>query len=345
MFTPARSSAGSPSSRCVLLFAAAAAAVAVAACGDEPAPPTDAGFFDGAPGDASDDAASGRDAGPPFDPASYDCRAVSTPPSRVSPVALACVVDGTCAERLASSHRGAGGPSALAPENTLSALRAAIAAGADFVEGDVRVSADGIAVLMHDDTVERTTDGSGAVSALTLAQLQALALDVATSSRGDFSCEQVPTLADALALADDRVVYILDGSKLDDPVPIIAGIRAAGALDRVVYDDTNTTRIRAAITLEPALHIALRATTPAELETVLTAFADHPPIYVHIEDADPAVMAPLVAAAGHRVFALGFLADLTAPRSSAAYDALYGAGIDIVQSNRIELLGRSLGRR
>jgi len=56
-------------------------------------------------------------------------------------------------------------------------------------------------------------------------------------------------------------------------------------------------------------------------------------------------MAPLVAAAGHRVFALGFLADLTAPRSSAAYDALYGAGIDIVQSNRIELLGRSLGRR
>jgi len=329
----------------VLVFAAAAAAAIVAACGDEPAPPSDAGLFDGAPRDAADDAPSGRDAGPPFDPASYDCRAASTPPSRVSPVSLACVVNGACVERLASSHRGAGGPSTLAPENTLSAVRAAIAAGADLVEGDVRLSADGIAVLMHDDTVDRTSDGSGAVDALTLAQLQALTLDVATSFRGDFSCEQVPTLADALALAEDRVVYIVDGSKLDDPAPIIDGIRAAGALDRVVYDDTNVTRIRAAITLEPALHIALRATTPGELEAVLTAFADHPPVYVHIEDADPAIMAPLVAAAGHRVFALGFIADITAPRSSAAYDALYGAGVDIVQSNRIELLGRYLERR
>ena len=332
-----------------------ASAASFAACGDEPAPSSDAGLLDAALRDAglldaalrdaADDAASGSDAGPPFDPASYDCRAAAAPPSRVSPVSLACVVDGACTERLASSHRGAGGPSTLAPENTLSAIRAAIAAGADFVEGDVRVSADGIAVLMHDDTVDRTSDGSGAVATLTLAQLQALTLDVATGFRGDFSCEQVPTLADALALADGRVVYVLDGSKLDDPTPIIDAIRTAGALDRVVYDDTNVARIRAAITLEPALHIALRASTPAELDTVLAAFADHPPVYVHIEDADPAIMAPLVAAAGHRVFALGFIADITAPRSTASYDALYGAGVDIVQSNRLELLGRYLGRR
>ena len=56
-------------------------------------------------------------------------------------------------------------------------------------------------------------------------------------------------------------------------------------------------------------------------------------------------MALLVAAAAHRVFALGFIADITAQRSSASYDALYGEGADIVQSNRIELFGRYHSRR
>ena len=58
------------------------------------------------------------------------------------------------------AHRGF---SAVAPENTLASLRAAMEAGADALEFDLQVSADGVAFLFHDDTLDRTTDGAGAI--------------------------------------------------------------------------------------------------------------------------------------------------------------------------------------
>ncbi len=60
----------------------------------------------------------------------------------------------------AVSHRGAAG---LAPENTLSALRAGVSAGAPFIEIDIRLTSDGVPVLMHDGSLDRTTDGTGRV--------------------------------------------------------------------------------------------------------------------------------------------------------------------------------------
>ena len=65
---------------------------------------------------------------------------------------------------LVVAHRGA---SALAPENTLAAVRLALAHGAPAVECDVHLSADGVPVVIHDDRVDRTTSGKGLVSALT----------------------------------------------------------------------------------------------------------------------------------------------------------------------------------
>jgi glycerophosphoryl diester phosphodiesterase len=69
------------------------------------------------------------------------------------------------------AHRG---NSAFAPEDTLEALRQGVALGADAIEFDVRLSRDRHAVVLHDPTVDRTTDGVGAVAALSLAELQQL---------------------------------------------------------------------------------------------------------------------------------------------------------------------------
>ena len=69
------------------------------------------------------------------------------------------------------AHRGGAG---LWPENTLHAFEAAAALGADVIETDVRSTADGVLVVMHDATVERTTDGEGRVARLTLAELKRL---------------------------------------------------------------------------------------------------------------------------------------------------------------------------
>ncbi|CCG41620.1 glycerophosphodiester phosphodiesterase [Magnetospirillum molischianum] len=92
-------------------------------------------------------------------------------------------------------HRGAAG---LAPENTLAALRAAARAGAAMVEIDVRLSADGRPVLFHDDDLDRTTNGTGPVAALTRAALAML--DAGSWFGPAFAGEPIPTLEQALTL-------------------------------------------------------------------------------------------------------------------------------------------------
>ena len=69
------------------------------------------------------------------------------------------------------AHRGS---SAHAPENTIAAFRLALEQGADCVELDVMLSKDGHLVVIHDDTVDRTTDGKGAVRDMTLKELRSL---------------------------------------------------------------------------------------------------------------------------------------------------------------------------
>lgn len=99
------------------------------------------------------------------------------------------------------AHRGA--PSTH-PENTLPSFEAAIAMGALIVELDVRVSADGVPVVMHDPTVDRTTDGSGAVNEMTAAQIASL--DAGTPEVP----AKVPTLAEVLDLLSGRAAVALE---------------------------------------------------------------------------------------------------------------------------------------
>jgi glycerophosphoryl diester phosphodiesterase len=91
-------------------------------------------------------------------------------------------------------HRGAAG---LAPENTCAGLRRARALDCAMVEFDVRICADGRPVLMHDATVDRTTDGTGPVTALTLAEFARL--DAGSWFDSEFAGEAPPTLEQALA--------------------------------------------------------------------------------------------------------------------------------------------------
>ncbi|MFE0763922.1 glycerophosphodiester phosphodiesterase [Streptomyces smyrnaeus] len=139
----------------------------------------------------------------------------------------------------AVAHRGA--PFA-ARENTLPSFRAAVAAGADAVELDVRLTRDGVPVVLHDRTLERLWGHEVALAALTHERLTALA-------------EGVPSLADALA-ATDTVRTLID---LPDPVAVpatVAAVRAADAAERVYYcgGPEAMRRVRAA---EPGAELAL----------------------------------------------------------------------------------------
>jgi glycerophosphoryl diester phosphodiesterase len=93
------------------------------------------------------------------------------------------------------AHRGA---SAIAPENTLAAFRAAAAEGAKWVELDVALLADGTLVVIHDDTVDRTTSGTGSLGDLTAADLADL--DAGTWFDPRFAAERLPTLPEVIAV-------------------------------------------------------------------------------------------------------------------------------------------------
>lgn len=88
-------------------------------------------------------------------------------------------------------HRGA---RSIAPENTLESIRAANKCGADYVEVDVRLSKDGYLVVIHDEAVDRTTNGTGRVEEMTIEEIKHL-----DAGRG----EKVPTLTEAVALVQE----------------------------------------------------------------------------------------------------------------------------------------------
>ncbi len=121
------------------------------------------------------------------------------------------------------AHRGA---SAERPENTMPAFELAIAQGADVIECDVRRTADGALLLMHDATVDRTTSGTGALREMTAAQAREL-----DAGQG----ERIPELADVLRLARGRVRVNVDLKEADIVDDAVATVRAAGAEDGVTY--------------------------------------------------------------------------------------------------------------
>ena len=132
------------------------------------------------------------------------------------------------------AHRGAAG---LAPENTLAAIREGIRQGARAVEVDVRRSADGVLLLMHDERVDRTTDGTGAVDELTWGEIGRL--DAGSHFSPRFAGEPVPTLDEALALIVERGVTLLLEVKYGLRHPgiehqIAEAVQRANAKDHVV---------------------------------------------------------------------------------------------------------------
>jgi glycerophosphoryl diester phosphodiesterase len=129
------------------------------------------------------------------------------------------------------AHRG---NHTRAHENTLTAIEHAIEAGVDYVEIDVRRTADGNYVLIHDSTVDRMTDGHGTVAQMTLAQLQSL--HVRNAKRPQIPPDHVPTFNEALGAIKGRINIYLD-FKAGDRAAVAKAIRDAGVTKQIlVYD-------------------------------------------------------------------------------------------------------------
>lgn len=149
-------------------------------------------------------------------------------------------------------HRGAAGH---APENTLAAVRAGLALDADFIEVDVQRSRDGRLVVMHDATVDRTTNGSGLISDLTWDELQLL-------DAGDG--ERVPCLEEVLAATNGQAGVMLEVKATGIGTEVQGAVRTAGFAGPVLYASFLHAEILAIRELDPlARTMALIVTVPA----------------------------------------------------------------------------------
>src|SRR5690606_13210802 len=143
---------------------------------------------------------------------------------------------GTDARPYVTAHRG---ESATTPENTMPAFRAAVAHGADLVETDVQLTADSIPVLMHDSTVDRTTDGSGLVGELSFAEVREL--DAGSWYAPEFSGTRVPMFDEllnylTLEATEVRALIELKGTwDVDETRLLVSSVRARRLGERVAF--------------------------------------------------------------------------------------------------------------
>jgi glycerophosphoryl diester phosphodiesterase len=126
------------------------------------------------------------------------------------------------------AHRGASGKG-HSPENTIAAFREAINIGVDCVECDVHCTKDGQVVVMHDSTLNRTTNKKGAIAEMTLEEVKQT--DAGSWFSSLFTGERVPTLGELLELTKGKVINVIEIKPNDITKRVIEEIEKANAVN------------------------------------------------------------------------------------------------------------------
>jgi glycerophosphoryl diester phosphodiesterase len=220
---------------------------------------------------------------------------------------------------MVACHRGA---NRYAPENTLPAITAAVALGADYVEIDIRTTKDGHFVLMHDATVNRTTDGTGRVRDLSLAEIHKL--DAGAWFGKPFAGTRVPTLDEALAALGHTTAVYLDAKDIA-PEPLRAAVKNHGLFDRhVVYQSAEyAARLK-------KLDARLRPLPPLRSAADLEKVAAVKPYGV---DANWRALSKELVAACHEKGLKVFSDALGFHESVEQYRKAMGWGLDLIQTD------------
>lgn len=245
-------------------------------------------------------------------------------------------------------HRGA---LALAPENTIAAFEVGVRCGVDLVEFDVQRTADGIPVVIHDDTLERTTTGTGRVRERTFDEIRLL--DAGIRFGPAFAGERVPSLDELLVWAGTRAVGLM--LEIKQPVPgsgeapddelvaaAVRAVRSHGLLERTLFISFDHPSIARLLALEPSARSALLSDGPTLVDPLAPVRALDGTLGLHVrwrwlsrELCDAAHEARL------HVHAWG----LGRPISDALVQRLVGFGVDSLSADAPDELVELLAAR
>jgi glycerophosphoryl diester phosphodiesterase len=161
------------------------------------------------------------------------------------------------------AHRGASGH---APENTFAAFQRAIELGAQFIETDLHLTRDAKFVAIHDSTLERTSNGRGAVHDATLAELREL--DMGKWYDREFAGQRIPTLEDILTFSREKDVVFYLEIKYDVAWgmhhTLVAAIRAAQNAQRTIVISFDPSTLAAIRRVDPSIMVGLLADETSE---------------------------------------------------------------------------------
>lgn len=230
---------------------------------------------------------------------------------------------------LVAAHRAA---HKLFPENSLAAIEQAIKLGVDIVEVDVRLSRDGVPVLMHDNSVDRTANGKGKVEDLTLKELKQLYLH----DRDGTTTHRIPTLKEALLLAKGKIMVDLD-LKVSDVEPIMHVVKNTNTLKEAFFFDSDYSVLQKIQKTDKRFTLMPRAHSYHQTEEALRTFRS-PVIHIGPEFYSQEVTS-LARQHNARVWinALGDIdRQLQSADANAALSALLRFGANIIQTDEPE---------
>lgn len=255
---------------------------------------------------------------------------------------LATAAEPTLPTRGICAHRGGG---ATHPENTLPALREAVRLGAHMVEFDIAITRDGALVLMHDGSVNRTTDGKGKVSDFTLADLKRL--DAGVKTNAHFAGTRVPTLEEALAVLPRNIWINIDfkadarcaGKSTDAARRVAETVVAAGRVHQTLFAARGGD-VAAARAVAPQLRICNMDRKPDPADYVQAAIAQRAD-FIQLRDCATDARLPAWIAA---LKAAGVRINYFYTNDPAEATRLLAAGVDFVLVDSVEaVLSRQAG--
>ncbi len=236
------------------------------------------------------------------------------------------------------AHRG---DRAFAPENTLAAFKQAADKGADAIEFDVKLTADGEVVVLHDQTVDRTTTGRGDVSKITLADLRQL--DASVQFPGQFPSEKIPTLAEVFEAVGDRLYmnieltnYATPGDQLVQKVVDV--IKKFTVQPRILFSSFYALNLRKASKLLPDVPrgLLIHEGIKGRIEHLLGWKRDDYALHPYVTDVTPALV--------DRYHALGKLVNVWTVNQEKDIKNMIGWGVDGIITDDPALVLGWLGR-
>lgn len=249
---------------------------------------------------------------------------------------LAVFVPQAQAEVIVAAHRGQTG--SKLPENTLAAFRDAIARKVAVIEVDLRQTSDGAIVIMHDPTLDRTTNGSGPVTAMTLAQVKTL-------DAGDG--ERVPTFDEVLALispSETRLLLDLKSTGDLPPARVLAAARAQHAETHLIIGARSARDVRGYRALSPGIPILAFMPGPGDVDAFAKASANAARLWPRwmLHDDQARALVAQVHGAG---LTLWVTADApgNAEEADAFFRRLIALGVDVILTDRIDLARKAAG--